>query len=507
VILKRAFALALSALFACAPVWSQQLELLGASNFKPSTAVALNGFVTPLPVTANTSALVATASTTSQNSMLSVPAAGTWASSSTSRNFPVPIPGTFFGMEVNGPSLGLTGAGTVNFNINAFGGTFSGTSPNCTLAAGQTTCADTAGCASGVAFCAHKLTVTGAPCATKVSLAATNSATALAGTLTGPIYMGTAFQSANANEGLIFGYTFSVPNTIVGWFNNFLTFSGTAEYNVQQIMPTSGTLDTLCVWMMNGGPSAGATYTVTMFKNGQATAVTCTVSNPASTCDTTAGCAPSVACPLNVAVSPGDTISFKSCPSNVAGCPAGSAANAGVGFSWSMRWLPATAKEAVVWASPLGNSGTTPGTTASTNYYNASNGSGNSTTPQGGANANIIPYVPTNITFKDYTVAWCWGTSSDAGRTFSVEATNTPGAMPATVAGTSGVKSGVTISSPCQTAGSAPTYLARDTTTTFTTTTPVTDNTLFDIVTVNGTGTHQTMGGGGLKQAFVMVVQ
>jgi hypothetical protein len=411
-------------------------------------------------------------------------------------------------MEAEGPALALTGAGIANFNMFATGGTFSGTAPNCNIGASQTSCADTAGCSGGISSCTHRLTISGAPCTTQVAFGETVGSTGLTGTLTGPMYMGSAFQSTNANEGMVFGAAFSSPGTIIGWISNFLSYSGTAELVASNIVPTPGTLDTMCIVLSAGAPPAGGSITYTVLKNGSATSVSCTVTGPNSTCNTAAGCSPSVPCPgANVPVVVGDTISIKICPSNVSGCPAGTAIGTGIVVSWSMRWLPTNPKEALIWAAPLG-SGTLPAATASTNYYNVSNGGGNSSTPSQGPNANIIPYVPTNITFKDWTTAWCWGTGSDTGRTFTFEATNTPATLPSTAVMTSGLQSGVTVAA-CQTAGSSwtSTYMNRDTVDTFVTTTPVTDNTLFDTKAINGSGTHQAFINGGFKQAFVAVVQ
>jgi|SRR6516162_10007425 hypothetical protein len=116
------------------------------------------------------------------------------------------------------------------------------------------------------------------------------------------------------------------------------TTGQTTESIASSVMPAAGTVDHLYVQSSTGGPGAGASWTFTIYQNGNPTAEGCTLSGSQVQCND----------PTNsITVAAGDTLSLQVCPSNTATCPAGSAPG-GRSSRLSSRWIPSTPGQSIV---------------------------------------------------------------------------------------------------------------------------------------------------------------
>lgn len=127
--------------------------------------------------------------------------------------------------------------------------------------------------------------VTPAPAASRVCLSST--------------YTGTADGECNISGG-----TASVSGTVTNYQSLYGGTPNATQSVVANIMPTSGTIDNFYV-NLNASPGSPASYVFTVYKNGVATAITCTIVNSATIgTDTT----------HSVSYAAGDTISIESVP-------------------------------------------------------------------------------------------------------------------------------------------------------------------------------------------------
>jgi hypothetical protein len=180
---------------------------------------------------------------------------------------------------------------------------------------------------------------------------------------------------------------------------NFGSLSGApanaTENLVSVIMPTAGTLDQFRGSLF-ATPTSGKGFGLTIFKNGVATpfSFTCISSNVCN--DLTD----------SVSVVAGDTLSLQMCPTNTAGCPAGTAPAAGNIIGYSMRWVPSVAKQALMLSVPA----PAPATLTS-NYYSALANAINYTNTES-AQRNIAPTLSTTMTLGNLWVSQCPGPDS-----------------------------------------------------------------------------------------------
>jgi hypothetical protein len=173
-------------------------------------------------------------------------------------------------------------------------------------------------------------------------------------TVTGQMSISALFTSANGQESLIGGATnnFMVTTAISYLGPSTLAAVTANELGASVVMPTAGILDYLYISL--GSPVAiNSSIQFTVFKNGIATGIVATCTNPGLTChDLTHA--------LNVVA--GDTISLQICPSNIAGCPAG-VASGGPTMGFSLRWQPTVLHQAVLFNTANANSPATNHTT------------------------------------------------------------------------------------------------------------------------------------------------
>jgi hypothetical protein len=160
------------------------------------------------------------------------------------------------------------------------------------------------------------------------------------GTYSGAEYYSATFTSTSANQSILNGSSPILNTTtteylpISGGFNLF-----PAEADAENVMPTAGTIDNLYL-SFDGTAGAGKSYTLTLYKNGIATALTANISNSTITPDTT----------HSVSFIAGDTLSIQSVPS---GTPSG------IRAFWSLRFSPTTDGESIMFAQgPLNTGGT-----------------------------------------------------------------------------------------------------------------------------------------------------
>jgi hypothetical protein len=217
---------------------------------------------------------------------------------------------------------------------------------------------------------------------------------------TTPIQISAVFTSTQGQESFITGGAISsnaATNAV-----NYSGFGAQGLWNATEnlyssVMPTGGTIDHLYV-TMTAAAGSSASYDYTVFLNGVASALTCTATNPATTCtDLT----------HSVALVAGDTISIAACPSNTATCTAGSAPTAR-GANVSVRWVPTTSNLAVIFDTPTTN----PGTGATAVWLNGA-GAAVATATE----ANVPNLVPIGMTINNLRIAQCPGPGAAVTRT------------------------------------------------------------------------------------------
>lgn len=258
-----------------------------------------------------------------------------------------PIAGTIGDLHVD---VGKTlGAGQYVFTLLVGGST---TSVTCTVTVRSCTSGATASVTAGQTL-AFKIDPSGSPTALD------------AGAWTTAV----TFTSTTAGQGLILASVNATnPSTTAKNYAQLgggsITWNAT-EANISSLLPTAGTIDGLQV-VVTTAPGSGAGWTFTVFKNGSATSLACSISGAVSRT-----CSDAIGGGHSFTVVASDTISLEACPYNTAGCTAGSAPAAS-GAKYSVMWSPTTAGEAVYmvtstnlnntvtrYSSLLGNSSTT----------------------------------------------------------------------------------------------------------------------------------------------------
>jgi len=226
----------------------------------------------------------------------------------------IPFAGTakdFAAAVATAPAAGKSWAFTLMKNGAA-------TSITCTISGTATTCTDTVNTTSLVA--GDVLSIRSIP----------------TGTPTSPVNVRQSWTfSGGARESVILGSSrtaaFSTVSTQYGGLQGSVGNNATL-YNRDQVFPTAGTLSSLYVDLV-GVAGAGASYVITLNKNGTDQTLTCTISGAAATtCNDTIN---------SFSVVAGDLVAIKVVPS------AGPAPTARVG-RWGVKWAPTTDGEAVL---------------------------------------------------------------------------------------------------------------------------------------------------------------
>lgn len=247
-----------------------------------------------------------------------------------------------------------------------------------------------------------------------------------AGSAQTSVYISATFTSTVGQESPIFISQTSAGSPINATQYTSLGYShpwNATEVNVSSVLPTGGTIDQL--YLVDGAApgGSGGSYTFTLFKNGIATAITCIITDPGTTCnDLNAGHA--------VHFAGGDTVSLQAVPSV---SPAPVSANFSSG---SVRWVPDTTNEALL----LQVAQAVPAATG-TRFFNAA-GTG------GGASVETTEYniAPIGMTLKNFWSAQGASTGGSNTRPIALRAGAT-----ATAAGVSGVQADQTLG--CLTGG------------------------------------------------------
>lgn len=149
-------------------------------------------------------------------------------------------------------------------------------------------------------------------------------------------YVSAAFTGTTDGEALIMGATTSGMPTGA---TNYMTIYGTTVATTTvaaatTTMPTAGVVDKMYI-AMSGTPGAGKSYALTLYKNGLATALTCTVSDAATTCNEPTA---------TVTFAAGDSIAMESVPT---GTPTART------LKWGFRFLPTTNGESPLFVRDL----------------------------------------------------------------------------------------------------------------------------------------------------------
>ncbi len=320
---------------------------------------------------------------------------GQWNVTATVEEDPFPVAGTISNLSVYFP----TDPGNTNGSYDV-GLVLGGTKQTlvCNVAVGTHTCTDNThsvtvapgnlvgwfSCPSGTATCT-----------------AGNAPTAQAA----GVQISATFTSTVGQEGFIIGHNTNTSATALnyGGFGGNITVSAT-EVNVSSVMPTAGTIDQLYV-VSGGTPGTNGTYTLSVFKNGAIAPAGCTpgtnclsclIGSAVTTCNDTGA--------HSFTVSQGDTISLQSCPSssgNTLSCSGatGTAAPTARAMAASLRWVPSTTNQAVV----FDTAGTVPPTTTGVTRFQAVNGTGAAGTTE--VDLNVVPVVSGGMTLGNLTVA------------------------------------------------------------------------------------------------------
>lgn len=230
-------------------------------------------------------------------------------------------------------------------------------------------------------------------------------------------------QAVSVNNGemvLTAGTNGNVSNAAANYFGvgGASASLNATEANSSSVMPTSGTIDNLYVLPFASPGASG--FVFTLYKNGIATGLHCTVNSTSFCSDTVVG----DAVPTVVT----DTLSIQSCPgthSGVSGSCTVSGSPTATLFYVGMRWRPTNAGEWPMMAtSPAG----TPSNTLA-NYYGLNSSSANSITTESSAQG----VAPISFTMKNLilSVATAPGGSGTRNVVLRVNGANagTPGTM------------------------------------------------------------------------------
>jgi hypothetical protein len=290
---------------------------------------------------------------------------------------PIATAGTISNLQVSFPQGIGSGTWRVTLNTNGID-----RAVTCTISSG-TTCSDTTHtytvapsdlliweiCPSGATNCQAG----SAPTAQTAPIQISATFTSITGQAS-PLFAG---LSANTNSATAINYT-----SVGGW-----SAPNATENLVSVVIPAAGTIDQLFV-QPNSSAGAGGLIQYTIEHGGSDTSLTCTTAINGTQC---VDLDPSHA----FTVAQGETISLKSCPSNTATCPAGSAPSARLALA-SMRWTPTTTNQAIM----LSNATTMP-TSAATRFGPVGGSSANASAE--GA-MNVVPaggpWTISNLTVK-----------------------------------------------------------------------------------------------------------
>lgn len=239
------------------------------------------------------------------------------------------------------------------------------------------------------------------------------------------VQLGATFTSTTPGESFLAGGGTGVPSNTTAQYYSVYGFSGvnSTENLVSSLVPTSGVIDNLKVNNFSA-PGGSLNWTWTLFKNGAATALTCTYSASTSTC-TSSGNA--------VTVAAGDTISVQSCPgvySSGSCAPSGTPTASVARFG--LRWVPSVPGESIV-------GGNTIPSISAPNYYDFEAAATNTATES--QTLNIIPVgmtikklihsqstAPGGVTSRAITLRGGNGTQGNVGTPSDVSCTVTSAA-------------------------------------------------------------------------------
>jgi hypothetical protein len=192
--------------------------------------------------------------------------AGSLSPGSTITNFeaPVPISGTVSNLQVSvGTAPGAGTSHTFSLIVNGV----ADSNFTCTIADTNTTCSDTT----------HSVAVSAGD-----RLAWRDVTTA--GTVTADVNLLAKFEGSTDGEALISGTMSTTMNAnSTAYMPIFGSGSTTTPDHASTTMPTSGTMDNMYI-ELSGAPTAGKSYAFTLYKNGAATSITCTISDTNENC-------------------------------------------------------------------------------------------------------------------------------------------------------------------------------------------------------------------------------
>lgn len=293
-------------------------------------------------------------------------AGGAWTGAESQRQIPFPVAGTITDLRVNFPTAVVTGRYAITLRKNG-----AGTALTCTINS-SAQCSDT----NSVTVAAGDL----------IDWEVTPTGTPTANTF---IQISAKFTSSANSEGFLIagGSNANVSNTAANYFGfGGATANNATEAVVSGLVATSGTIDNLYI-AAHAAPTSGKQYVATVYKNGVATGLACTVANTATTCNSTGANVP-------VSLVATDTISIEMCPgthSGVAGsCTPTGTPTAGI-YHGSVRWVPSTPGE-MLSIYTMNTGFDTTGTRYA--YYNGASNSNEGTEP------NACNLAPTSVTVK-----------------------------------------------------------------------------------------------------------
>ena len=286
-----------------------QVVMTGAGLGTPITVSCGNCMSTPL--------LIATSNgpNNASNSFVGLTSGfvnGSWTTTLANVSMPLPTSGTINNLFINFPTTLLQGSWAITMNING-------------VSNGTLTCTVTTNSCNDAT---HSVSVNAGDV---VAFQAVPTGTPTAQTITTQV--SAVFTSTIGQESAIFAAVPSTPSNSVSQnipFGVTTTWVATAsEVNISSLLAAAGTIDNLRV--LPSATSSPGSYAVTVFHNGAATSLTCTVMNASACNDLVGGHAFSVA--------RGDTISVQATPASTP---------AAIRLKVSARFVPTTTNQAVI---------------------------------------------------------------------------------------------------------------------------------------------------------------
>ena len=188
-----------------------------------------------------------------------------WAATAWGREFPIPVAGVFSGLYVNFVTTLSQGSYSVAMSHNqSIAGTL-----NCTIDTTHANCADNTSGDNITVAAGDTVGMVSTPTGTPTT-SANNQTAAL-------------FTSSNNNEGFLVGGAAAPSTAAVNWasINGWSAWFATNDAIASDVMAAGGKLDHLYV-VGATAPGAAKTYTLTVYQNGSATAINCTLSGAGS---------------------------------------------------------------------------------------------------------------------------------------------------------------------------------------------------------------------------------